>query len=86
MEERRHLHRSRTLRGARAVFHNGQSTMACVVRNLSPEGTLLRFESIVGLPDEFTLMFDDGAPGRACRVDHRHPDGVGVVFTDPAPK
>jgi hypothetical protein len=47
-EERRKLHRSRTLKGGRIVTNDGHSTFDCTVRNLSDEGAKLVVTSIVG--------------------------------------
>jgi hypothetical protein len=81
MKERRQVPRPRMLRGARVVFNNGNSTIECIVRNLTDNGALLHFASIIGVPDAFKLVFDDGRAPRECLVDHRHPAALGVRFT-----
>lgn len=81
MEERRQAARQRTLKGARIVFNDGFSTIDCQVRNLSTIGALLRVASAIGIPDRFTLRFDDGR-SFSCVVARRAVDAVGVSFID----
>jgi hypothetical protein len=63
--------RSRTLKGGRIVFHEGQSTITCTIRNLSLGGARLEVSSSVGVPDIFTLALDDRASMRPCVVKRR---------------
>jgi hypothetical protein len=78
-EDLRVAPRRRTLKGARIVFNEGSSTMSCQVRNLSETGTLLKLVSVVGTPDTFELLLDDG--GRfACTVVRRTATDLGVQF------
>jgi hypothetical protein len=77
--EQRRGPRKKVLKGARAVFSNGWTTIDCTVRNMSDHGALVVFESSVGVPSQFTLVFDDGNK-RECVVDRRHPTWVGVSF------
>ena len=80
MEEKRHMLRRRTLKGARIAFQGDQATIQCVVRNLSDEGACLALESPAGIPDMFHLIFDGQEPDRRCRVIWRRHDRVGVEF------
>jgi len=84
MEEKRSSVRHRVLKGAHAAFNDGRSTISCVVRNLSEEGALLRFTSVLGVPDQFVLAFDDG-PRRDCKVLRRSPTELAVEFLQRAP-
>jgi hypothetical protein len=58
-EDQRHAARHWTLKGGRIVFNHGNSTIACTIRDLSEIGSRLKVASSVGIPDEFTLVFDD---------------------------
>ena len=49
------------LKGGRIAFNNGGSTIVCQIRDLSAGGAKLVVTSAVGIPDEFTLAFDDGS-------------------------
>lgn len=59
-DERRRLHRNRTLKGGRIVTNEGHSTFDCTVRNLSEEGAKLIVTSIIGVPRHFRLALLDG--------------------------
>lgn len=58
MIERRTATRHRTLKTGLIVFNDGRSTLTCVVRNLSDTGALLKVEISAGIPESFTLRFD----------------------------
>jgi PilZ domain len=79
-EERRRSVRRKTLKGGRIVFHSAQSTIACTIRDLSDGGAKLQVTSAVGVPDEFTLAFDDGSASKRCSVRHRTATNIGVEF------
>ncbi|KKC33373.1 hypothetical protein [Devosia psychrophila] len=79
-QERRGEIRKRTLKGARIATNEGYSTTACVVRNLSDHGALLRLTSVIGLPDAFQLVMDDGRTFE-CVVAHKTATDIGVQFT-----
>ena len=81
-EEHRHTARHRVLKGGRIVFNHGNSTIACTIRDLSATGAKLKVASSIGVPDEFTLVFDDGSTSSNCVVRRRTPDTVGVEFID----
>jgi hypothetical protein len=59
-EEHRAAPRQRVLKGGRIVINDGFSTFQCTVRNLSETGARLKVASIVGIPDTFGLVMDDG--------------------------
>ena len=84
MEERRGVARRRTLKGAHIVFNDGRSTITCVVRNLSATGALLRVESVLGVPPDFTLSMDDGTKYR-CEMVRRSGTEIGVKFDQGEP-
>ena len=79
-DEHREAPRHKTLKGARIAFNQGQSTIACTMRDLSLTGARLKAASSVGIPDQFTLVFDDGSVSRTCVVRRRTSDNVGVEF------
>jgi hypothetical protein len=78
-EDNRASLRRRTLKGGRIVLNNGNSTISCTVRNLSETGALLRVPSILGIPDGFDLLFDDGTR-YTCTVVRRSGTELGVQF------
>jgi hypothetical protein len=80
MTEQRKVPRRRTLKGGRIVFNEGYASFSCTIRDMSEHGAKLRLESVLGIPSEFTLMFDDGSPPRKCVVRWRDPTSLGVEF------
>lgn len=78
VEEKRAEPRRRVLKGARIVVA-GQSTFDCTVRNLSSIGALLKVSSVVGIPDHFDLVLDDGQRF-SCAVSRRTATELGVSF------
>ena len=79
-EERRRAVRRKALKGARIVYNKGWTSFVCLVRNISDNGAKLHVESVLGVPSEFTLVFDDGSPSRECFVKWRDPTTLGVEF------
>jgi hypothetical protein len=80
MNERRAEIRRKALKGARAAFNDGHSSVDCTLRNVSESGALLHFENVLGVPDEFTLVFDDGRPSCGCVVRLRRDKSLRVAF------
>ena len=80
MDNRRAAARYRTLKGAKAVFNNGNSVVDCVLRDLSDGGARLKVETAVGFPDHFTLIVEADRGRRACKVMWRTAKEIGVTF------
>jgi len=78
-DENRAAPRQRTLKGARIVINDGFSTFQCQVRNLSDTGARLKVASVIGIPDSFQLMLDDGRSFE-CSVVWRKAEEIGVSF------
>lgn len=78
-EERRATIRHRTLKGGRIAINDGFSTLECTVRNLSEAGALLRVASVVGVPDTFQLVMNDGGKFD-CTVVRKTATELGVRF------
>lgn len=79
-DDRRRSIRRKVLRGGAIVFNNGASIIACVVRNLSEQGARLELESSLGVPEVFTLRFNDGH-AIDCAVVWRRQKTIGVTFS-----
>ena len=79
-EEKRAIPRQRVLKGGRIVINDGFSTFQCTVRNLSPAGAKLKVASIVGIPNTFDLVMDDGRKF-ACAAIWKTEFEIGVQFT-----
>jgi hypothetical protein len=78
-DEQRATPRRRTLKGARIVINDGFSTLECTVRNLSESGARLQLPSVVGIPDSFQLLMDDGR-SFACTIAWKTGTEIGVRF------
>lgn len=79
--ERRRQPRLRALKSGRAILPGGQSTFDCMIRNLSPLGAKVTFESTTDIPREFRLRFEDGTT-HDCAVKWRRERELGVEFLD----
>lgn len=79
-EDHRGSIRHRTLKGGRIATNEGHSTINCTVRNLSDTGALIRVASVIGVPDSFQLVLDDGRTFD-CAVAHKSATDIGVSFT-----
>ena len=86
MQERRTEARGRTCLRGQISFGNRSLTYDCRVRNLSPSGARLKFESAVCIPSEFDLAIRPGDRRRA-RLIWGDSTEAGVMFTaaDAAP-
>jgi len=78
-EESRQTPRRRTLKGARIVLNDGFSTFTCTIRNMSDSGAKLAMASILGVPQRFFLILDDGRRFE-CEVAWRTETEIGVHF------
>lgn len=76
--ERRNEQRRRTLKAARILIGK-TSILSCIVRNTSIHGGRLAIDSVVGVPEEFTLdVF--GEPPRRARVVWKTSNEMGVAL------
>ncbi|KFC67303.1 PilZ domain protein [Devosia sp. LC5] len=78
-EEQRAAPRQRVLKGGKIVINDGFSTFQCTVRNLSETGARLKVTSIIGIPDTFELVMDDGRK-HACTTAWKTATEIGVKF------
>jgi hypothetical protein len=79
--DRRRQPRLRALKAGRAILPGGRSTFDCMIRNLSPIGAKVTFESTTDIPPEFRLRLDDGTT-HDCAVKWRSARELGVEFVD----
>jgi PilZ domain len=80
MRERRKLARNRSFLGGVIAFNNRNSTMTCLVRNLSVEGAKICFTNTVTVPDEFDLTIKQKERTLLARMVWRRADEAGIVF------
>jgi len=79
MEEHRVSPRQRVLKAGTIAF-NGAAGISCTVRNMSTTGAALEVASPLGIPEQFTLVFDGDRTAKPCRVVWRKERRIGVTF------
>ena len=78
--------RLKALIAARIAFNNGQSTLDCLIRNLSDTGAKLIVSAAVALPDSFDLLIPQKSVTRRVRIVWRRGEAMGVRFDEGAPR
>ena len=78
--------RMRTLIAAKISFNNGQSTLDCLIRNLSDTGAKLIVSEAIALPDRFDLFIPQKSVTRRGRIVWRRGEEMGVRFDEDAPR
>src|SRR3954463_1596863 len=71
---------------ARIVFNNGQSTLDCLIRNLSDTGAKLIVSAAIALPECFDLIVPQKSVTRRVRIVWRRGEAMGVRFDEDAPR
>ena len=71
--------RKRQLKAGTIGF-NGVGGIDSIVKNLSGTGALLQVESVIGIPDQFTLFIETEKFKRDCQVVWRQPTRLGIRF------
>jgi hypothetical protein len=79
MDEKRSVTRRRTYKAGTIVF-NRAGGISTTVRNLSDLGAMLEVESVLDIPDEFTLTVSSEHFNRRCQVIWRQAKRLGVRF------
>jgi len=78
-ERRTTVPRKRTLKSGTIEF-NRAGGITSIVKNLSDTGAMLQVESVIGIPDEFTLFIEADNFKRPCRVIWRQATRIGIRF------
>lgn len=76
--EKRIARRQRVFKAAVIEFAGG--AFSCVVRNLSDKGANVEVPSVIGIPDEFTLVIPTADLRVNCRSVWRSERRIGVAF------
>ncbi|GJD63364.1 hypothetical protein MPEAHAMD_3530 [Methylobacterium frigidaeris] len=84
MSELRRETRLRTFLKGRIVFNNGNSSMDCLVRDISASGARLMLSQTATLPDGFDLIIPAKDRTHKATLRWRKADSVGVTFADEA--
>lgn len=72
--------RLRSILGARIVFANGNSSMDCLIRDISPAGARLELSSAATIPERFGLFIPQKGKTFEVAIKWRRGDEIGVVF------
>ncbi|GJD33600.1 PilZ domain-containing protein [Methylobacterium aerolatum] len=78
--EMRRQPRLRVFLKGRIVFNNGQSSIDCLVRDMSAEGARLMLSETAALPEKFDLYIPQKEKTHRATLRWRREDGVGVTF------
>ena len=76
--ENRGFDRHRVLKAGTIEF--GGAAVNCMVRNMSHSGAALDVASPVGIPDNFTLVFQTDGHHAPCHVVWRKAKRIGIAF------
>lgn len=80
MLDRRRQDRSRSYLGGRIVFNHRQSSLDCLVRNISAGGAKLVFSDAVAVPEAFTLTIPKQDRELAVRLVWRRGHEAGIAM------
>jgi CheY-like chemotaxis protein len=82
IQERRRSVRRRVFKHGSIAIHGGVSRLPCVVRNISDGGARIELQSVLAVPDTFTLTMNDLGGPRLVRKRWQTNENVGVEFVD----
>lgn len=85
MSERRRSHRDLTYLGGTVAFNDRNSTLDCLVRNLSSEGAKITFSDSVAIPDAFDILIPHKGQSLRAHTIWRTDRQAGLVFLHPTP-
>jgi hypothetical protein len=77
--QERKFPRSRAFLGAKILFNDHRSAFDGIVKEMSEGGAMIRTESAMSVPENFTLQLSDGRQFE-CDVRWRRINAIGVEF------
>jgi hypothetical protein len=83
MPEARRSERLKSLLRARIVFNSGNSTIECLIRNVSAHGMRLQLAESLSVPGEFDLEVPHKGRSYRTRLVWRGEGMIGVAFVPP---
>jgi len=83
MSDRRQHPRNRVFYGGIVAFNDRQSTLACVVRNITAFGARIEFENPALLPDEVDFAVPRRSLSCVAHLAWRERNAAGLVFRAP---
>jgi hypothetical protein len=83
VNNRRQTRRQRTCLEGRIVFNHRQSTMDCLIRNLSGDGAKITLPDYAPLPDEFEIAVCRRREAYSAKIVWRNTTEIGLRFLRP---
>ncbi len=80
MVEGRKTDRVRAFLRARIIFNNGNSTIDCTVKNISPTGAKLELSNTITVPADFDLEVPQRGKVYRARIVWRDAEALGLTF------
>ena len=85
MVEARQGERVRALLRARIIFNNRNSTIDCLIKNISTSGAKISLGNTISVPSEFDLEVPQRARTYRARIVWRDAEALGVTFIEGEP-
>ncbi|MGU3540937.1 PilZ domain-containing protein [Methylobacterium sp. A54F] len=82
--EHRNEVRQRVFLKGRILFNNGNSSLDCLVRDLSATGARIEASETTTLPEQFDLYIPQKDRTFRSKLRWRREDGIGITFVDDA--
>lgn len=82
MVEGRASDRVRSFLRARIIYNNNNSTIDCIVKNISPTGAKMDVSRLMSIPAEFDLDIPQKGRVFRARISWRDGDSLGVEFIE----
>ena len=79
-DDRRKHSRLRTLKAGKIIFNRRLNVIDCIIRNMSDGGACIQVDSPDWLPAKFELMVPLDGWKRACQLQWKSVDRVGVAY------
>jgi hypothetical protein len=67
MSEQKFTPRGRTLLAGKIISNYGQSSIDCIVRQISDVGAVIEVESALGIPEHFHLLIPGEGQPQPCK-------------------
>ena len=82
MSEQKSMPRGRTFLAGKIISNYGQSSIDCIVRQMSDVGAVIEVESALGIPPHFHLLIPGEGEPQPCKRAWQSEKQVGLVFRD----
>ena len=80
MSELKSMPRGRTFLAGKIISNYGQSSIDCIVRQMSDVGAVIEVESALGIPEHFHLLIPGEGQPQPCKRAWQSDKQVGLVF------